>query len=82
MAHFIVQLLVFVILTGLLLAGGVTPYRPGVTICSEPRRRIVGVLAAIWWLGAAWLVTGFLRAFVVLADSRESLNWFRIFWPA
>src|ERR1700722_6679315 len=73
LAHFIVQLLVFVILTGLLLAGGVAPYRPGVTIGSEPRRLIVGALEAIWWLGAAWLAAGFLRAFVVLGrQPRES----------
>src|SRR3984957_1083427 len=70
---FIVQLLVFGILTGLLLAGGVVPYRPGVTIGSEPRRLIVGALEAIWWLGAAWLAVGFLRAFVVLGrQPRES----------
>ena len=73
LTHFIVQLLVFVILTGLLLAGGVVPYRPGVTIGSEPRRLIVGALEAIWWLGAAWLAAGFLRAFVVLGGQpRES----------
>src|ERR1700735_1819703 len=73
LAHFIVQLLVFVILTALLLAGGVVPYRPGVTIGSEPRRLIVGGLEAIWWLGAAWLAAGFLRAFVVLGrQPRES----------
>src|SRR6202050_4504001 len=73
LTHFIVQLLVFVILTGLLRAGGVAPYRPGVTIGSEPRRLIVGALEAIWWLGAAWLATGVLRAFVVLGrQPRES----------
>src|ERR1700678_1773432 len=73
LTHFIVQLLVFVILTGLLRAGGVAPYRPGVTIGSEPRRLIVGALEAIWWLGAAWLAAGFLRAFVVLGrQPRES----------
>src|SRR6202050_761651 len=73
LTHFIVQLLVFVILTGLLRAGGVVPYRPGVTTGSEPRRLIVGALEAIWWLGAAWLATGVLRAFVVLGrQPRES----------
>jgi small-conductance mechanosensitive channel len=73
LAHFLVQLLVFVILTGLLLAGGVVPYRPAAMIGSEPRRLIVGGLEAIWWLGAAWLAAGFLRAFVVLGrQPRES----------
>jgi small-conductance mechanosensitive channel/CRP-like cAMP-binding protein len=73
LARFLIQLLVFVILTGLLLAGGVVPYRPGVAIGGEPRRLFVGALEVIWWLGAAWLAVGFLRAFVVLGQQpRES----------
>jgi small-conductance mechanosensitive channel/CRP-like cAMP-binding protein len=73
LAHFLVQILSFVILTALLLAGGIVPYRPGVTIGSESRRLFVGVLEVIWWLGAAWLAVGFLRAFVVLGrQPRES----------
>src|SRR3984957_11719295 len=66
LAHFLIQLLAFVILTGLLLAGGAVPYRPGVAIGREPARLFVAVLEVIWWLGAAWLAVGFLRAFVVL----------------
>ncbi|HTV29828.1 MAG TPA: mechanosensitive ion channel family protein [Xanthobacteraceae bacterium] len=32
----------------------------------------MGVLEAIWWLGAAWLAVGFLRAFVLLGpESRD-----------
>jgi small-conductance mechanosensitive channel/CRP-like cAMP-binding protein len=73
LARFLIQLLVFIILTGLLLAGGVVPYRPGVAIGGEPRRLFVGALEVIWWLGAAWLAVGFLRAFVVLGQQpRES----------
>jgi small-conductance mechanosensitive channel/CRP-like cAMP-binding protein len=73
LARFLIQLLGFVILTGLLLAGGAVPYRPGVTIGTEPRRFFVGALEIIWWLGAAWLAVGFLRAFVVLGrQPRES----------
>jgi small-conductance mechanosensitive channel/CRP-like cAMP-binding protein len=73
LAHFLIQLLVFVILTSLLLAGGVVPYRPGVAIGAEPKRLFVGILEVIWWLGAAWLAVGFLRAFVVLGrQPRES----------
>jgi small-conductance mechanosensitive channel/CRP-like cAMP-binding protein len=73
LARFLIQLLVFVALTGLLLAGGVVPYRPGVVAGSEPRRLFVGALEVIWWLGAAWLAVGFLRAFVVLGrQPRES----------
>src|SRR5258708_17824929 len=66
LARFLIQLLVFVILTGLLLAGGVVPYRPGVGVGSEPRRLFVGALEAIWALGAAWPTVRFLRAVVLL----------------
>ena len=73
LACFLIQLPVFAILTGLMLAGGVVPYRPGVTIGAEPRRLFVGALEVIWWLGGAWLAVGFLRAFVVLGrQPRES----------
>jgi small-conductance mechanosensitive channel len=66
LVHFLVQSLALAILTGLLLAGGVVPYRPGAGIGSEPRRLFIGALQVIWWLGAAWVSVGFLRAFVVL----------------
>jgi small-conductance mechanosensitive channel/CRP-like cAMP-binding protein len=73
LAHFLIQLVVFVILTGLLLAGGAVPYRPSAAVGSEPRRLFLGMLETIWWLGAAWLAVGFLRAFVVLGGQpRES----------
>jgi small-conductance mechanosensitive channel/CRP-like cAMP-binding protein len=73
LAHFIVQVLVLVILTGLLLAGGVVPYSPGVMTQAQPQRFFVGTLEIIWWLGAAWVAVGFLRAFVVLGQQpRES----------
>jgi small-conductance mechanosensitive channel/CRP-like cAMP-binding protein len=66
LVHFLIQLLVFAILTALMLAGGVVPYRPGVTVGSEPRRLFAGGLEIIWWLAGAWLAVGFLRAFAVL----------------
>jgi small-conductance mechanosensitive channel/CRP-like cAMP-binding protein len=66
LGHFFVQLFFFAILTGLMLAGGVVPYRPGASIWPELTRLFVGVLEVFWWLGAAWLAVGFLRAFVVL----------------
>src|SRR5580692_5123015 len=73
LAYFFAQLFFFAILTGLLLAGGLVPYRPGVSSATEPTRLVVGVLEVIWWLGAAWLAVGFLRAFVVLVrQPRES----------
>jgi small-conductance mechanosensitive channel/CRP-like cAMP-binding protein len=68
-----IRLLVFAVVTGLMLAGGVVPYRPGLGNGGEVRRLVVGALEAFWWLGAAWLAVGFLRAFVVLErQPRES----------
>jgi small-conductance mechanosensitive channel/CRP-like cAMP-binding protein len=72
LARFLAQLLGFVIATGLLLSGGVFPYQPGVIAGSETWRIFVGALEILWWFGAAWLATGFLRAFVVLGGKRES----------
>jgi small-conductance mechanosensitive channel len=66
LAYFFVQFLFFAILTGLMLAGGVVPYRPGGSSWPEPTRLFVAVLEVFWWLNAAWLAIGFLRAFVVL----------------
>ena len=70
--RFLAQLLGFTIVTGLLLSGGVFPYRTGVIIGNETWRIFVGALEVLWWFGAAWLATGFLRAFVVLGGKRES----------
>jgi hypothetical protein len=71
--RFPIRLLVFAVVTGLMLAGGVVPYRPGLGSGGESRRLFVGALEAFWWLGAAWLAVGFLRAFVVLErQPRES----------
>jgi GNAT superfamily N-acetyltransferase len=68
-----IRLLVFAVVTGLTLAGGVVPFHPSLGGGGEPRRLFVGALEAFWWLGAAWLAVGFLRAFVVLGrQPRES----------
>jgi small-conductance mechanosensitive channel/CRP-like cAMP-binding protein len=75
--YFLVQLFFFTILTGLMLAGGVIPYRPGVSIRPEPTRLFVGVLEVLWWLGAAWLAVGFLRAFVVLGRQARDTKLFQ-----
>jgi len=71
--HFLVQLLVFVILTGLLLSGGVAPYRP-TAVTGDPSRRLLAAgLEVVWWLAGAWLAVGFMRAFIVLGRRpRES----------
>jgi len=70
--YFIVQLLSFAILTGLLLAAGVVPYRPA-TMKGGAIRLFAGALEIVWWLAGARLTVGFLRAFVVLGPRpRES----------
>src|SRR5260370_32519690 len=79
--RFLTRLLVFAVVTALMLAGGVVPYRPGLGGGGEPRRLFVGALEAFWWLGAAWLAVGFLRAFVVLERQRANRNLFRTYWP-
>jgi small-conductance mechanosensitive channel len=72
-AHFVAQAVVFSILTSLMLAAGVVPYRPGVVAGGEPRRLFAGALEVVWWLAGAWLLAGFLRAFLVLGRRpRES----------
>jgi len=55
-----------------MLSGGVVAYRPGVILDNETWRIFVGALEVLWWFGAAWLATGFLRSFVVLGGKRES----------
>jgi small-conductance mechanosensitive channel/CRP-like cAMP-binding protein len=72
LAHFLAQLLAFVILTGLMLKGGVAPYHPGAIAGGEPRRLFVGGLEVVWWMAGAWLAAGALRAFLVLGRPRES----------
>lgn len=71
-ARFLAQLLGFTLVTGLMLSGDVVPYRPGVILGNEIWRIYVGALEVLWWLGAAWLATGFLRSFIVLGGKRES----------
>ena len=56
-----------------MLAVGVVPFRPGLGSGGESQRLLVGALEAFWWLGAAWLLVGLLRAFLVLGRRpRES----------
>jgi small-conductance mechanosensitive channel/CRP-like cAMP-binding protein len=72
LAHFVAQLVVFAVLTGLMLKGGAVPYRPAVIAGDESRRLFAGGLEVVWWLAGAWLVAGALRAFLVLGRPRES----------
>jgi small-conductance mechanosensitive channel/CRP-like cAMP-binding protein len=71
--HFLIQLLVFAVLTGLMLSGGVIPYRPAAAVGDPLRRLFVAALELVWWLAGAWLAAGFMRAFIVLGrQPRES----------
>jgi small-conductance mechanosensitive channel len=64
--HFLVRLVAFTILTGLMLKGGAVPYRPAAETVGEPRRLLTAALEIVWWLAGAWLAVGFLHAFIVL----------------
>lgn len=66
LVHFTFQVLVFSVVTGLMLAGGVVPFRPRAIEGDEFRRLFVGGLEIVWWLAGAWLTAGGLRAFLVL----------------
>src|SRR5277367_1009111 len=68
-----IRFLLFAVTTGVMLAVGVVPFRPGLGSGGESQRLLVGALEAFWWLGAAWLLVGLLRAFLVLGRRpRES----------
>jgi small-conductance mechanosensitive channel/CRP-like cAMP-binding protein len=60
------QTVVVSILTGLIFAKNIVPYRPATATMTELQLISVGALKAVWWLATAWLASGYLRAFVVL----------------
>jgi small-conductance mechanosensitive channel/CRP-like cAMP-binding protein len=66
LVYFCIQSLVLASLTVLMLARDIVPYRPAASVLSAPERLLVGFLEILWWLAAAWLTAGFLRAFVIL----------------
>ena len=65
-ARFVVQLGSFLGFTMILLAAGLTPAEP--TSKQEPVAAYFAISAfkVIWWLAAAWLVAGFIRAALAL----------------
>jgi len=71
MTYFLIELLVFAVLSGLMLLAGVVPYRPAARFPDEPVRLLSGALEIVWWLAGAWLSVGFLRAFVLLGRQRR-----------
>jgi hypothetical protein len=73
LAYFVIQLAGFVTVTGLLLAGGVVPYRPGVASSERMRLFVSGPgNHLVAGRGVADTV-GFLRAFVVLGRQPRDL---------
>lgn len=60
------------LLTVGLLHAGIVPYRPLQFTGGPFRDAIYGLLKITWWFGAAWLMVGFLRAFLTLELPHES----------
>ena len=70
---FLVQILTYALLSGLIMSAGVVPYSAAISSTSTLQRLLIATLNAVWWLGGAWVAVGFLRAFVVLGrQPRES----------
>jgi small-conductance mechanosensitive channel/CRP-like cAMP-binding protein len=62
----VARIVLLILLTIALLHAGVVPYRP-LELTGTPFRDVVhGTLKIAWWLGAAWFVVGFVRAFVIV----------------
>ena len=74
LVYFVIQSIAFALFTGLLMAGDVIPYRPGAQSGPEPLRLFLDTLEIIWWLTAAWLAVGFLRAFIVLGQKPHEVK--------
>jgi small-conductance mechanosensitive channel/CRP-like cAMP-binding protein len=61
-----VRVVFLILLTVALLYAGVVPYKP-LELTGTPFRDVVrGTLKIAWWLGAAWFLVGFVRAFVIV----------------
>ncbi len=62
----IARIVLLILLTIALLHAGVVPYKP-LELTGTPFRDVVhGTLKIAWWLGAAWFVVGFVRAFLIV----------------
>ena len=65
------RLVFFVLITLLLLHGGIVPYQPQHPDGTPFRDAFAGVLKIAWWVWAAWFLVGLLRSVVVLERPRE-----------
>ena len=62
----IVRVVFLILLTVALLHADVVPYKPLELTGTPFRVALHETLKIAWWLGAAWLLVGFLRAFVIV----------------
>jgi small-conductance mechanosensitive channel len=62
----VTRVVFLVLLTVLLLHGGVVPYEPLRSTGTPLRDAIAGMLKIAWWLWAAWFLAGVVRSVVVL----------------
>jgi small-conductance mechanosensitive channel len=60
------RVVLLLILTVVLLRGGIAPYRPLTSSGSLFRDAAVAAMQVAWWLWAAWLVVGLVHTFLVL----------------
>jgi small-conductance mechanosensitive channel len=61
----LVQLVFFAALTALLLYYGIIPYEVAPSDTPIVERVFVALAKIIWWINAAWLLTGFARVFLI-----------------
>jgi small-conductance mechanosensitive channel/CRP-like cAMP-binding protein len=66
LSAFLLKLVVFGAVTALMLGENVLPVRTDIAGSTALRRTVESSIQVVWWLLAAWLAVGFLRAFVVL----------------
>jgi small-conductance mechanosensitive channel len=62
----IVQIVIFVTMTAILLAGDVVPYEPSRAAGISGEAILVGAAKLLWWLHLAWALIGFVRIYLVI----------------
>jgi small-conductance mechanosensitive channel/CRP-like cAMP-binding protein len=62
----VARLVLLVVLTAVLLHGGIVPYQPLTSSGAPFRDAVVAAIKIAWWASAAWLLVGFLRSFLVI----------------
>jgi small-conductance mechanosensitive channel/CRP-like cAMP-binding protein len=62
----IARIVLMVILTVVLLRGGIVPYHPLASSAAPFRDAVIAALKIGWWLWVAWLLVGLLRSFFVI----------------